>query len=354
MRLKKLEIRGVRNIKSLDLDCSPFHNLIHGKNGSGKTSILEAIHLLALGRSFRSHLKSRLINDDSDALSVFSQIQASDGMLIPAGIQKFISGETLLRLNGENTDSISHFAKAFPVQLLNPDSYELLNMGSKPKRQFIDWGAFHVEHSFYSVWTKADRVLKQRNSALKQQARNEEITVWDLELVNLAAELHSMRQKYLEELLPCINAFIEKLAPFPEVNIEYIPGWDTSSPLEEQLKQNIERDRFLGYTRLGPQRASLSIESSGKPVQDVLSRGQQKTLLFILKFAQAELLSKQKQKNCIFLIDDLSSELDAERRKQIISLIQSFKGQFFITGVDLTGLEALQKLGETKTFHVEQ
>jgi DNA replication and repair protein RecF len=353
MKLHRLIIQNVRNLKEAEFTCSPQLNLIYGENGSGKTSILEAIHLLALGRSFRSHVKSRLINHEADNLSVFGELQTEGPRATPVGIQKFISGNTQMRLNGQDLSSIADIAALLPTQLLNPDSFELINTGSKLRRQFLDWGLFHVKQDFYKIWTMVERILKQRNSALKQRLSRGEILVWDEELTDLAVTLNTMRSEYMMDLLPVIRELTSSFPDFPVVDMVYHPGWDLEEPLSAQLDQSFFQDLQRGYTRLGPQRASIHIESEGSPVHDILSRGQQKILVFIMRFSQAALLHRQTGKSCLYLIDDLTSELDAGRRRELVELIKQQLGQFFITSLELKDLEYFQDK-QHKMFHVKQ
>jgi DNA replication and repair protein RecF len=352
MNLSRLQINNVRNLQEMELLCSPQFNLIYGENGSGKTSLLEAIHILALGRSFRSHVKSRLINHAASSLSVFAEIEAEGHRPIPMGIQKFISGSTQTRLKGEDISSIAEIIALLPTQLLNPNSFELINTGSKLKRQFIDWGLFHVKHEFYEIWTKTERILRQRNAALKQHLPRNEISIWDEDLSDLAVSLNTLRADYVNDLLPVISEFMQAFVDFPRIDIRYHPGWDVEHTLSSQLLQTFFQDFQRGYTRLGPQRANLQIESEGQPVHDILSRGQQKLLVCIMRFAQAELLYRQTGKTCLYLIDDLTSELDADRRKQLVQLIKQQSGQFFITSLELKDLEYFQDMPH-QMFHVK-
>lgn len=354
MSLNRLEITHVRNLNDIKLNCATRYNIVYGENGSGKTSILEAVHLLALGRSFRSHLKTRFINHQADSLLIFAQIYTSDNALLSAGIQKFANGQTQLRLNQQHIDSIAELAKLLPIQLLTPDSYELLTAASKVRRQFMDWGVFHVEPQFYNIWLKTERILKQRNTALKHQATREEIVSWDSEFSSLASQLDKMRIDYLNQLLPIIHEFSSLFPDFPTITIDYSSGWKNTASLSEQLTQTLPRDLLYGYTQIGPQRANLHIKAENKPAQDFLSRGQQKILVFILRLAQAELLKRQQNKTCVYLIDDLASELDTQCCRRIIGLIKQLSGQFFITGVDLHGLTALINEPASSLFHVKQ
>ena len=354
MYLDRLHIHNVRNLQDLELTCSPQFNLIYGENGSGKTSFLEAIHILLLGRSFRSHIKSRLIHHAADNLSVFAELQSFERCSLSVGIQKFISGNTQLRLNGQEISAIAEIIALLPTQLLNPDSFELINTGSKLRRQFIDWGLFHVKPEFYPLWAKTERILKQRNAALRQQLPRNEISVWDEELNELAIALNTMRFEYMQDLLPIVTELSEPFVDFPKVDITYHPGWDIDKSLIVQLSHSLSQDLQRGYTRLGPQRASIRIESNNQPAHDILSRGQQKILIFIMRFAQAALLHRQTGKACLFLIDDLTSELDSGRRQQLIQVIKQQAGQFFITSLELQDLLIFKEMPHSKMFHVKQ
>tara|TARA_R110000868_G_scaffold158036_3_gene385762 strand:- start:4624 stop:5754 length:1131 start_codon:yes stop_codon:yes gene_type:complete len=341
MFFHRLEIHNFRNINRASLNCHPRFNIIIGENGSGKTSLLEAIHLLALGRSFRSHLKSRIINHESTSLAVFAELTDKEGRHIPAGIEKSVSEDTKLRLNGETPESIAELARLLPIQLLNPDSYELIDSGPKYRRQFLDWGVFHVEPRFIDVWNKAQRLLKQRNAAIRQQYSQNDILVWDQELVSIAEDLDMMRQAYFELFEPLFHEVCRQIVPIEGIKLQYYSGWDKKLGLLDQLQHRIDRDIALGYTHNGPHRADLRLKLDAVPVQDVLSRGQQKLLVCALRIAQAKLYEAQANVPCIFLIDDLPSELDQHRRGVLLEMLLQMSGQFFITGVDEDQLASL-------------
>lgn len=353
MAIKHLKINKLRNIASLEISCADAVNVICGPNGSGKTSILEAIAMLSTGKSFRSHLKSRVIQYDQSSLVLFARVKLA-GKEIPVGMEKSLSDETRLRMAGEDVLSISALADILPVQLLHPHSYELLEGGSKLRRQFIDWGVFHVEHLFYAFWQNAQRILKQRNAALKQRANIEEIQMWDEDLVSIATTLDEMRANYVEQLTPLFEALLAEITTLPPLTLHYYPGWNRDLGLKAQLERRVMQDRDLGYTVSGPHRADLKLSIDGVPVQDALSRGQQKLLVFALRFAQAQLLQQQTEtKRTVFLIDDLPSELDANHQARLFDLITRFaeqQNQFFLTGVSQ---DSFQVLTDATLFHVE-
>ncbi len=354
MAFTRLTIQQLRNISQATLTFHPHMNFIYGDNGSGKTSLLEALYLLALGKSFRSHLKSRIINNDAEQMILFGIYHAESHQPLKIGLEKNLQTETRLHVNSVSHHSFLELANVIPLQLLHPNSYELLLEGSKPRRQFIDWGVFHVEHSFYPLWNKVQQLLKQRNAALRHQLPSDEVLLWDIELNEIANRLDNMRMEYLSQLEPLFQQIIQQLLPDISIKLTYYRGWSRDSELIMLLKTRLNEDRSLGYTRYGPQRADIRLMYLGKPVQEILSRGQQKLLVLALKLAQATLLQQQCNKSCVYLIDDLPSELDNKKQALIIQLLSQLSGQFFITAIEkaqLTGF--IDSFATFNMFHVE-
>lgn len=354
MKLIRLKATNFRNFTHLDIEPSDQINLIYGANGSGKSSIIEAIYFLALGRSFRSHLVNRVIRYEEESLTVFGMTHDQAGIPIPLGVEKPRDGKIRIKISNETTAALSELAKILPVQLINPDSYQLFTEGPKQRRQFLDWGVFHVEHSFFNIWQRFQRVLKQRNSALQQGLSNSHIKAWDNEFVATALSLAELRRGYVDRLKPVVLATLGELIELSDLTINYHPGWDTKKDLNELLDAGIMRDRSLGYTHMGPQRADLLIKVNNIPVEDVLSRGEQKLLVCALQLAQGIVLSQAANKRCIYLLDDIAAELDDNRREKIIGVMQTLKSQVFVTAVDTDALKGLVDNDATKLFHVEQ
>lgn len=353
MALLRLKATNFRNFSQLDLTPSPLMNLIYGLNGSGKSSLLEAIYFLSFGRSFRTHLATRIIQQGCEAFCIYSQVEHLENSTLSIGIEKNIQGKVKLRVDQENISALSYIAKLVPMQLINPDTFELLTTGPQMRREYIDWGLFHVEHSFYDLWVRHQRVLKQRNSAIQQQKSLNEIKSWDIEFIRTAEEISQLRNNYVTHLLPIVYEVLESLIHLDNLTLEFYPGWDTNHSLADLLNKNISRDMALGYTQLGPRRADLIIKIEKTPVQDVLSRGEQKLLVCALKIAQGIYLQRHTGKNCIYLLDDLASELDYIHRQKIILLLVALKAQIFISAVDVAAFSDIDKhLG--KMFHVKQ
>lgn len=351
-RLSHITINNLRNLVSVDLCPGPGINLLCGPNGSGKTSFLEAIHVLGLGRSFRTHLNSRVISHNQPHLQLHAKISLPSGET-PIGLAKQRNGQTTLRVDGNPVTSIVALAELLPLQLLYPDGHSLLRDGPKARRQFIDWGVFHVEHLFYSHWQRAQRAIKQRNVALKSHLKNDQIAIWDQELCATAAVLDQSRLSYINQLTPYFDELRTILLPEAPVSLNYYRGWAKDITLEDALKRNQQRDLELGYTQHGPHRAEILLTSEGHPVKDILSQGQHKTLTYALRLAQGSLLHRQTKKRSVYLIDDLPAELDENKLGIIAEFLHKLDSQVFISGTDISLFKPLAALSETRVFHVK-
>lgn len=147
MSLTRVSVTAVRNLHPVTLSL-PRINILYGDNGSGKTSVLEAIHLLGLARSFRSARLQPVIQYEEAACTVFGQVMLANGIASNLGISRERQGEFTIRIDGQNARSAAQLAETLPLQLINPDSFRLLEGAPKIRRQFLDWGVFHVEPRF--------------------------------------------------------------------------------------------------------------------------------------------------------------------------------------------------------------
>ncbi len=160
-------MQGFRNFSHVHICPNSHFNLFYGLNGSGKTSLLEGIYLLGFGRSFRSPHLNTLIHHESPAFSTFTQVTHNPANIHSIGLEKYRQGRLKLKVDGEAVSSFSQMAVFCPVQIVCPDSFQLLTAGPQARRQFLDWGVFHVEHSFFGAWLNYIRALSQRNSLLR-------------------------------------------------------------------------------------------------------------------------------------------------------------------------------------------
>ncbi len=356
MLLNQVEITGFRNLASVALDLCPGFNVFYGNNGAGKTSVLEALYYLGMGRSFRSSLASRIIMHSQDKFTIFGLAQNDDGSeKIPIGIERTRTGIGQIRIAGQNIANRAELVQLLPLQLIDPHGYSLVEAGPRFRRLFLDWGMFHVEPSFLSTWRRAHRVLKQRNALLRENPRNlkQQITSWDEEFVVASCELHQQRQQYVDAFMPLVTEILEKFL-HQEVVLEYYPGWNIEKELKQLLEDRLTQDVALGYTGIGPQKTDLRIKVNKLPAQDVLSRGQQKLLLCAMQLARGLLIYQQSGKRCIYLLDDLPSELDQGKREIVIAALADMQAQTMITSIQKQEMEGVLSDIPAAMFHVEQ
>ena len=351
MSIVRIDVFNVRNIKKASIYPSNRINLISGGNGSGKTSFLEAIYLLALGKSFRTHQMQKVVSIGADSLIVFAEY-LSNHRTETVGVERG-DGVARLRINGNNVGSVAELAHLIPVQLINPDNHQLIELGPRYGRRFVDWGMFHVEQEFFPVWCRFSKALRQRNAALRLGGGDSEISVWHGEMSDCARRISQLRKAYVSDLTPVARTAVRAMLGV-ELDIRFLPGWSGSEDesYEAYLSRSTRLDRKAGYTRQGPHRADLVIDIDGAPARDRVSRGEQKVLATALRLAQIELMRAKTGQHCVVLVDDLASELDYERRSLVIDYLSRLDCQTFITATD-RGL--LQNKGDLidKVFHVE-
>lgn len=361
MQLKSLSISRLRNLQSVDLVLHPRFNILYGENGGGKTSLLEAVHVLTTGRSFRAQKTQQIITFGQPSCTVAGVVVAKgteqEGGATRLGIERFRTGGMKIRLAEQDCQSIALLAKTLPIQLINSDSYAILEAAPKFRRQFLDWAMFHVEHSFYALWQRFKRAHQQRNAALKAMVRSsdvESVRVWDKEFVEIGQAIDVQRQQLLTEFVPLFSEIVTTLLELDEpFTVQYQSGWDPSMSLQEALDRSLQRDRAWGHTTQGPQRADLEFLIDGVLVKNVLSRGQSKLFICALLMARATLLYRRHGRHCVFLIDDLNSELDQRASKLLVESLCRLGCQVLMTSVDKDPLITLLANEAYALFNVQ-
>lgn len=351
--LNQLTISNLRNITELVVQPSSGINLILGDNGSGKTSILEAIHLLTLGRSFRTRFLKNIVQFDQQAL----QVIASTTNNTPVGLQFDLTKGLQIRINSEPLKRLSDLATQLPLQLIPANCHQFFEQGPKYRRQLLDWGLFHVEPSFNYQWQSYKKVVQQRNSALKQHKSNDEIQLWNTHLAQHGETITHFRRQQLNTLLTKFEIIFPRLCPeFAKASfsLQFKTGWSKDQSLLEVLSSNLERDKKVGYTRSGSHAADWSFNINDVDPAEILSRGQQKLFVLALSMAQAEItLNSAQHTRSILLIDDISSELDQQHQQIIIEELAKLPVQSFITSTD-SSLNLRQNCDDSMAvFHVK-
>jgi len=322
-------------------------NLIFGANGAGKTSVLEALFYLGRGRSFRSSQVSSLIQTDAEDFTVFGKIQDGETRY-RLGIQVGRGGSEV-HINGQSGGNLADLVEAFPVQVIDPEVHILVQGGPKGRRQFLDWGVFHVKHDFLGAWRRYRRVLQQRNMALRQGLDRRSVDIWSSELVDAGLKVEALRRSYLTGFDIVFSRISEQLLGSPAV-CRYLPGWSPDESLAGALQNSWERDRKHSLTHVGPHRAELALEIDGRAARHRLSRGQQKLLGTALVLAQCEFVATSLQRTVALLVDEPAAELDSEHLEQLVNVLIKPGVQLFLTALEA---EALPLNSQPTLFHVK-
>ncbi len=352
--LQSLSITSIRNIQQAGLKLSPGVNLLHGGNGSGKTSVLESIHLLATGRSFRTSKPGTLISETESSALIVAEL--SNGHQI--GLTRSRQKGHQLNMDTEKQRNWDKVARELPVQVLDANSFLLLDGGPNARRRFIDWGVFHVEPLFVDQWRKTRKCIANRNLLLRKSSPDpDQLRAWDLQLCKAASDVDMARSNYFNSFVPVFDQVYESLAgPSPHVlSLTYHRGWDSDRELAEVLRYSEIADKKHGATQNGPHRADLVVKAGSRLAIETLSRGEQKILVSALKIAQGVLLSQALDRDCIYLVDDLPAELDRANRQKVLDKLMGLKGQLFVTCVDSEAL-LISPANSLKmsTFHVKR
>ncbi len=352
MPLKSLSIDGFRNIEPIKLRFSPRVNLFIGENAAGKTSLLEALFVLARARSFRTRNLNKAIKTGETGFQLVAMVSAAEGREIPVGMSRS-EKKLIARIDSKPVKRLSELAALFPVQWLGGNLHRLIEEGPAFRRYYLDWGLFHVKPSYLQEWKRFHKLLKQRNAALRKSASTKEISAWDIELATSGEELHLMRERYLLALESVVSATgAGLLGTDKELKIGYRRGWPQNDSYHQALGAGLTKDRELGYTRQGPQRAELAFLNRGQPLIEQFSRGQLKLFVTALKVAQAQLLKRDTSQTSLFLMDDIGAELDGENQQRVLELLRSVGAQVFVTAINDIE-DAGWQSGQTGRFHVK-
>ena len=395
--IERLQISHLRNLTQISLEPAAC-NIIIGANGSGKTSLLEAIFLLSRGKSFRHHQPKRYIQHHQNNTTVHAKLNDSRTL----AIQKQADATTILRLNQTTVYNQSILTEQLPTLLIDPSTMDMLEQGSASRRQLLDWLVFHMKQGFHPQWMAYQRLLKQRNSLLKRtrhltQVQLSELKSWDKGLSNHAALIHHYREQVFTEWQPYFAKSILQLLPSyaEQLSLSYNAGYDTSVALDVQLNERLEQDLQLGYTRIGNHRADIHVHwRSNESVNDqttdhrtaasansiqtklptlkeqaanVLSRGEKKLLITALRLSQLPLLLNDEERSNsinddlssratpVVLLDDITAELDDRAIEILLSTLARLPCQVFMTSLTDDILPLVNELwSQPNTFHVKQ
>ncbi len=361
MSVVKLTTHNFRNLDSgKPIYLHPQLNFFIGDNGSGKSSLLESLFFLGHGKSFRTTKIDNLVTNSNTNFAV----SIKDNNEVQLGLSRDVDlGLTNIKINGQRYNKLSDLVQNIAIQIVTPESFKLFFGGPKERRRFIDLGMFHVKHKFSNQWKVFNKVLKQRNACIRSNKTNENVfDYWTNLFCQQSIDVADEREVYVKALTEELNIWLKLLLPAlcSSVSVQYLRGWNQKKELQVLLNENVLREKKLGYSLYGAHKFDVKFLKDNQPIENQLSRGQQKLFLLALTFAQAKLISAQKRVKPILLIDDVGAELDINSRKLLSKSLVKLDCQIVITAIERSVLDPLLEFDEVgkdidkyKLFHVK-
>lgn len=351
MYIEWLQIQNVRNLTNFRIQPTNRLNILIGPNASGKTSVLEAIYLLSMARSFRTPRIRDVIQFQKQSLIVTAGLRYARPGLVNTGIEKGL-GTTTINFNGENVKKTSEQARNIPLVLIAPDIQNLVLGSPRQRRHWLDWAMFHVEPTYLDDWRDYHKALRQRNALLKDSSRvAATVFGWEQVMTETAHRLTRQRQRFLKMIGENLALIAPGRLPFP-VRIDLYPGWQEDQPLSQCLEKSRETERLTGFTRQGLHCSDIRFFADERPLSSFCSRGQIKVFQVLLLVSQAKTLEAITGNRPLYLLDDFQAEIDGEASCRLLDLLGQQDAQVFSTAT--TWQPAVPDLGDIKMFHVER
>jgi len=341
MRFKKLVLRNFRNLSEVDIDPAPKLNVIWGNNAQGKTNFLEGIYLLGNGKSFRTAKNDQLIGNKT-AHSLLSGIICKnrvdnriDLLIDPEG-KKF-------RINKKIISSVDEIVAINRQIIFSPQDVGIAGGPPAGRRNIIDRAIFLSKPSYLKKVQDYNRQLRHRNKLLKMNKESSQITIWTEKLVQAGAAIRCQRSDFVDSFRPYLRKSHAGLSAHKEEADILLPRRSSSleSSVEEltrDIKKAHARERHLGVTLAGPHRDDPEFHVDGMDLRLYGSQGQQRSFLLAFKTALVSFLEDTIGASPILLLDDITSELDKQRKESFLSYLLDRGGQVFITTTDLSSL----------------
>lgn len=348
MHLEQLSLLQYKNFSEAQFEFDSHINCLVGRNGAGKTNVLDAIYHLAFGRSYFNPVAVQNIRHGDDFFVVEGRFDKSQREeFIVCSLRK--GQKKILKRNGKAYDKFSEHLGLIPMVILSPYDRDLISEGSETRRNFLDSVISQLDGTYLQQLISYQKVLSQRNALLKYFAANrifetDTLEIYDEQLEVLGQPIFETRRRFVDDFTPIFHDFYEKIAPSTDaVSLKYDSHLQTNGTLH-LLRENLSRDRQVQYTTTGVHKDDLLFEIDGHPIKKFGSQGQQKSYLIALKLAQFEFVSRKSGEKPILLFDDIFDKLDASRVEKIVEMVnQGVFGQIFISDTHSDRTEALVK-----------
>lgn len=339
MILNSLKLRSYRNLQETDLSWNEHFNVVYGRNAQGKTNLLEAIYLLGHLKSFRGNRGHELISHVAETAWVGALVSRGGVQhRLEIGLHK--NGRNP-RIDGKTVQKLSQFLGHLRIVLFTPE--ELAHVKGFPagRRALLDRAILQTEPAYLDRVQEYERILRQRNQLLKQQADGKQLAPWTEALIRAGSRLRRDRHDYLKRFLPHLQRVYREISAGEEsaglvYSVEPQPLAELTAQLAADLERLAPREKKLGLTLAGPHRDDLAFQVDGRSLRTFGSQGQQRSFLLACKAAQVVDLEEQFREPPVLLLDDLASELDSHRQEGFFSFLLHRRGQVFLTSAQQT------------------
>ncbi|MCP4678368.1 MAG: DNA replication/repair protein RecF [Deltaproteobacteria bacterium] len=331
VHLAELEISNFRNLENLAIKPHKRFNIVAGRNGMGKTNLLEAIYLMGALRSFRTTARSELVGYEKEGARVRGVFSgAAAGLCCEIGLT---DKKRVIRVDGKTASAGGEHFRSLPMVLFHPATMALVQTGPDTRRRFLDRALFQADMTYPRLHRDYMTALKSRNKLLKQSPpAKDAIAAFDGQLSSIGARISEKRAGIIETMGPFFKEAVDRIGVGLSAIVSYKPKVEGGEEeILEALARRLELDLIRGYTSVGPHADDMEIEVNGRPARRFASQGQQRMIALSLKIAETNVLAQTTERIPILLLDDISSELDRERNRQLFEFLGGVGGQVFIT-----------------------
>ena len=336
MFLKKISLFNYKNISEANYDFDAKINCFVGKNGVGKTNVLDAIYHLAYGKSYFNPLAVQNIKHGEEFFVIDGEFEKAERN--EQIVSSFKKGQKkILKRNGKPYEKFSDHIGFIPLVIISPADNDLIIEGSETRRKFIDSVISQLDSAYLQELIQYQKIISQRNALLKYFALNhvfetDTLSIYNEQLNGLGQQIFEKRKQFIEAFLPIFNKHHQAITgSAEEVQLVYESHLFENDTIT-LLEQNLAKDRALQYTSVGIHKDDLAFQIDHYPIKKFGSQGQQKSFLIALKLAQFEFVKKQSGEKPILLFDDIFDKLDESRVSKIVEMVnQEEFGQLFIS-----------------------
>lgn len=343
MYIKSLILSDFRMLKQINFKFDNKINVIYGKNGQGKTSIIEAIYFLATGKSFRTRKINEQIKHNKKRAVVFAKIDDDNYSV------ELLKDKKAFYIN-KNRNSYSDYVGIIPAVSFSPEDIELITDAPDVRRRFFNYEISQTNKIYLRKIIEFQKVLKVRNKLLKEaETKSAIFSIYNKKYIELCIDIYEIRKQYIENLSYLINQqYTQLFGTDKEISIKYEAYFNFNDNAREEkikeftkyLENKLEKETLLGYSLYGIQKDEFVFYINKQKVKAYASQGEKKSIIFALKLAQVEDIIQKNNKKPIFLLDDITAYFDEVRKKKVIDYFIKKEIQCFFTSTEKLDIEA--------------